>query len=264
MRHLHTAIGSVRNSESRVNESEMTDSEDGLDQKSHRSVAPPDVHVWGFVLAGGQSRRMGSHKAHITLDGRSALADRIDLLSKFCGPDIAIVGSPTDETGAASSPASIAMLVDQGGRQGPLDGLITALNYAAVTAATSAATSAGSGQNGRTSTILALVLAVDLWNISATEIGRMLAVYSDPEIGPTTDVVHLCSPGESGDQPLCALWRVAESLDVLRPAFAQGERSVVRAWMGLRRTSVVVAESVLANINTPDDVEQWKLHRAAR
>jgi molybdopterin-guanine dinucleotide biosynthesis protein A len=83
-------------------------------------------------------------------------------------------------------------------------------------------------------------------------------VFQNPQTGLVTDVAHLRGSDGSGDQPLCALWRVSESLRVLEQSFSEGERSVVRAWTGLRRTPVFVSESVLANINSPEDLERWK------
>lgn len=215
----------------------MLVSDEGSDSAMRPIRETATLPTVGYVLAGGRSSRMGTDKAALDVNGRSALERQLDLVGRFCGTDIAVVGSVD---GHSSAPE----LADRGGRQGPLDGIITALHHAT--------TSPGPVRT------LALVVAVDLWNLSVNDISRLFGVFADPVLGPETDVAYLHGVGEAGEQPLAALWRIEESLAVLSAAFASGERSVVRAWMGLRRTAVVVSESALVNVNTPDDVERWR------
>lgn len=242
-------------------ERSMTGSRDPED----REVFFDPGSVMGFVLAGGRSRRMGVDKASILVDGRTALERQWELVGQFCAGTVAIIGSSQihwkpSRTGHAAAMTEPVVLDDCQGGQGPLDGLLTALQYALPPDPGTTTNTTSASQH---KPAFALVIAVDLWNVTPLEIGRLFAVMADPVLGPMTDVAYLHSGGGSGDQPLCALWRVSESLEALMPAFIAGERSVVRAWMDLRRTAVAVAESVLANINTPEDVEDWKaLHRA--
>lgn len=215
----------------------MSASSDDFEFKVDSSIGIPQVAVYGYVLAGGRSSRMGTDKSTIEVDGQTALQRQLDLVGRFCGAGVAVVGASIDLQSAV-------VLADRGGRQGPLDGIVTALQHAQTIS------SKGS--------VLALVLAVDLWNISADEISRLFGVLADPVLGPETDVAYLHGSDGAGDQPLGALWRVTECLEILTDAFEGGERSVLRAWTGLRRTAVVVSKFAVANINTPDDVEQWR------
>lgn len=213
-----------------------------------KSQLSPSVRpIVGYVLAGGRSQRMGIDKSQIEIDGRTALVRQVDLLRQFCGDKVVVVGSEV-----SGLDRDIPVIPDRNGREGPLDGLITALNHAADIAVS---TGANDGP-----TFGALIVAVDLWSITAVEINTLIDVFHDPTVGPFTDVVHLQG---SRVQPLGAVWRITESLQHLSRAFDQGERSVVRAWEGLRRSAVMVSESVLANINTPEDVAHWKASNQA-
>lgn len=204
----------------------------------------PSFVVFGYVLAGGHSRRMGIDKSEILIDGQRALTRQFDLIQK-CANTAFVVGHAVDSIGDPEK-----VLTDRGGRQGPLDGIVTALHHAN--------TAELPNQSRSGVSRLALIMAVDLWNIATGDLERLCEVFQNPQTGLVTDVAHLRSASGSGDQPLCALWRVSESLRVLDRSFSEGERSVVRAWTGLRRTPVVVSESVLANINSPEDLERWK------
>ena len=65
-------------------------------------------------------------------------------------------------------------------------------------------------------------------------------------------------PNEKGAQPLCAVWRVETSRPVLNQQFVDNQRSVMKAWLGLRRHRVVIAESRLININSPEDFANFR------
>jgi molybdopterin-guanine dinucleotide biosynthesis protein A len=178
------------------------------------------------------------------IDGQRALTRQLHLIQE-CANNAFVVGRAVESTGDLAK-----VLVDRGGRQGPLDGIVTALHHA------NTAELPTPRRHGVLR--LALIVAVDLWNIGPGDIKKLLEVFQNPQTGLVTDVAHLRGSDGSGDQPLCALWRVSESLRVLEQSFSEGERSVVRAWTGLRRTPVFVSESVLANINSPEDLERWK------
>lgn len=200
--------------------------------------------VFGYVLVGGRSRRMGIDKSEILIDGQTALTRQLDLIQK-CASTAFVVGRSVESMGDPSK-----VLADRGGRQGPLDGIVTALHHANSAEMPT--------HSDHPVSRLALIVAVDLWNIQASDIKRLYEVFQSPLTSSVTDVAHLRSEDGSGDQPLCALWRVSESLRVMDQSFREGERSVLRAWTGLRRRPVVVSESVLANINSPEDLERWK------
>lgn len=190
----------------------------------------------GYVLAGGRSRRFGRDKSLVVIDGRRAMERQVSILAPICDGPVTVVGTQGhDVVGAA-------VIGDVGGRQGPLDGLVSALDHA-------------SGRGAAR----AVVVAVDLWNLTSEIVARMADRF-DEEFD---DVVHLRAVESRRDQPLCAVWNVASCHPVLEGAFAAGERSVVRAWTELRRRAVDVDDSVLANVNTPEDYAQWSAARSA-
>jgi molybdopterin-guanine dinucleotide biosynthesis protein A len=78
--------------------------------------------VSGAILAGGQSRRMGSDKAALLLQGEPLLLRTVRLLRTIT-PDIAIIGPPER---AALAP-DVPILPDRWPQQGPLGGIATAL-----------------------------------------------------------------------------------------------------------------------------------------
>ncbi|MFM7755540.1 MAG: molybdenum cofactor guanylyltransferase [Actinomycetota bacterium] len=189
----------------------------------------------GYVLAGGRSRRFGRDKSLVVIDGLRAMEHQVSVLAPICDGPVTVVGTQGNEVLGA------AVIGDVGGRQGPLDGLVTALDHAASLGATRAA-----------------VVAVDLWNLTSEIVARLAGEFDEA----LDDVVHLRAADSRRDQPLCAVWSVASSLPVLEAAFASGERSVVRAWAGLRRRAFDVDDPVLVNVNTPEDYARWAAARS--
>lgn len=187
----------------------------------------------GYVLAGGRSRRFGRDKSLVVIDGRPAVERQVSLLSAICHGSVTVVGGD-DVVGSS-------VIGDLGGRQGPLDGLVSALNHASDRGAVRAA-----------------VVAVDLWNLTPEIVDRMARRFDEV----LDDVAYLRAAESRRDQPLCAVWNVASSRPILEEAFAGGERSVVRAWTSLRRRAVDVDDSVLANVNTPEDYARWSAGRS--
>jgi molybdopterin-guanine dinucleotide biosynthesis protein A len=78
--------------------------------------------ISGAVLAGGQSRRMGSDKAGLLIQGEPLLRRTIRLL-RAVTPDVAIIGPPDR---AALAP-DVPIYPDRWPQQGPLGGIATAL-----------------------------------------------------------------------------------------------------------------------------------------
>jgi len=194
--------------------------------------------IRGYVLAGGKSSRMGSDKALLNMEGRTAIERQCEILETFCAQGVFIAGARS----SALSKFSWPVIQDSTLDQGPLVGIISALQHA---------------ENG-----IAVILAVDLLAISATDITAVLAACSQ-DVDSKCDVFFAQSkhdPAEHGAQPLCAAWRVESSLPVLSQQFEQGQRSVMKAWQGLKRQGVLISESHLININLPSDFENF--HRA--
>ncbi len=194
--------------------------------------------IRGYVLAGGKSSRMGSDKALLNMEGRTAIERQCEILETFCAQGVFIAGARSSELSKFSWPVIQDSMLDQG----PLFGIISALQHA---------------ENG-----IAVILAVDLLAISTADITAVLAACPQ-DVVSECDVFFAQSkqdPSEHGAQPLCAAWRVESSLAVLSQQLEQGQRSVMKAWQGLKRQGVLISDSHLININLPSDFENF--HRA--
>ncbi len=194
--------------------------------------------IRGYVLAGGKSSRMGSDKALLNMEGRTTIERQCEILETFCVQGVFIAGARSSELSKFSWPVIQDSMLDQG----PLFGIISALQHA---------------ENG-----IAVILAVDLLAISTADITAVLAACSQ-DVDSECDVFFAQSkqdPSEHGAQPLCAAWRVESSLAVLSQQLEQGQRSVMKAWQGLKRQGVLISDSHLININLPSDFENF--HRA--
>lgn len=109
--------------------------------------------------------------------------------------------------------------------EGPLGGILSALGAA----------------NGAA----ALVTACDLPWIDAASLAMLIEVAGRGE-----DVVVARS---SRLEPLCALWQPAASAK-LQVVFDAGERAVHRALLTLDVAEVALPDSVLTNVNAPEDL----------
>jgi len=192
--------------------------------------------IRGYVLAGGLSSRMGTDKALLNMEGLTAIERQCEILDTFCEQGVYIAGARSSELSKFSWPVIHDSTLDQG----PLFGIISALRHA---------------ENG-----IAVILAVDLLAISTSDIDAVIAACSE-------DVDHQCDvffahsqqdPSEHGAQPLCAAWRTETSLPVLSRQFSDGQRSVMKAWLGLARQGVAIPEPHLININSPGDYENYR------
>ena len=187
----------------------------------------------GYVLAGGNSRRMGVDKAFLPVSSQSAIERQCLLLQDLCPDGVFIVGRNKELF--ASYPW--VHLEDQDGGQGPLDGIATALKHA---------------QDG-----IAFILAVDLFMVTKDDFDALYLAISQGE----DDLVHAYSTDDTHiefNQPLCSAWRVSSTLDIVNRSVAAGERKVSDVVKGLRTTRVLVPFSHLANFNSPEDFSRLK------
>lgn len=80
-----------------------------------------------MVLAGGASRRMGSDKALLVVDGRPLARRTADVLVAAGASEVLVVGGDA----AALRPLGLEVVADRHVGEGPLGGLVTALDAAA-------------------------------------------------------------------------------------------------------------------------------------
>jgi len=187
----------------------------------------------GFILAGGQSSRMGTDKALLQLNGETLLARALRLVGAVCA-EARIVGSVARLSGYE------AVVEDIFPNRGPLGGIHAALK------------SSGTELN--------LVLAVDLPLIEVRFLDYLVARACAGEAVVTV-------PRASGGwQPLCAVYRRAFA-PIAEAALAQGKNKIDALFASV--STEIVDEDELAqagfspamfrNLNTPVDWE-WARH----
>jgi molybdenum cofactor guanylyltransferase len=188
----------------------------------------PTPDLTAFILAGGQSTRMGADKAFVAFDGRTLLARALDLAHSVTA-DVRIVGSATKF--AAFAP----VIEDIFPGCGPLAGIHAALRSS--------------------QTELNLILAVDVPFASFALLQFLIArARSSAAIATVPRTTQ-------GWQPLCAIYR-REFADAAEEALREG-RYKIDALFDAAHTQVIAEEelesagfspNIFRNLNTPEDL----------
>jgi molybdopterin-guanine dinucleotide biosynthesis protein A len=181
--------------------------------------------VAGWVLAGGQSRRMGRDKARLAVEGVTLL-ERIRIVMQQVSFPVEVI-APKE----AYVDLGIVTLPDSRPHCGPLGGIETALE--------------------RTTAEWNLVVACDMPYLTAGWLGGLIKKAQEMD----AEVVCGWSP-EKGASPLCAVWRRG-ALPKVQAALDAGQRRV-KDLLEILTVEYVSAEDsrVLANWNTPEDVAE--------
>jgi molybdenum cofactor guanylyltransferase len=186
------------------------------------------------MLAGGESRRMGTDKAliDVDLDG-DTIGDRVLVASILAGASEAIAVGGNAERLRSQGWQYVA---DQWPKQGPLGGLITALE--------------------RSSFPIVVVLACDHPDVDPHEISDMVvALESQPDIAAAVPTI------EGQPHVLHSVWRTSVA-SLLRSAFERGERAPVALLRAIRWAPLRVNN--LASIADVDTPQQLAERRSAR
>lgn len=190
--------------------------------------------VYGLVLAGGQSRRMGSDKALLLRDGQSQLAHMVTVLSDSL--DKVFVSARKDQ---AQDPerSRFNLIVDRYDDMGPVAGILSALE-----------------QHSEADW---LVVACDLPNIDAATLTFLLQNRASDKPFTAFRSTHDDLP-----EPLCAIYR-SGSDTIVREFVDDG---IVCPRKILLRSDTLLLEqpnpNSLHNVNTPDDLEESVLEIA--
>jgi molybdopterin-guanine dinucleotide biosynthesis protein A len=188
---------------------------------------PTENSRMGFILAGGQSSRMGTDKAFLNFGSRTLLERAIAVLRSVC--EVAIVGDP-----AKFSPYGT-VLEDLYPGCGPLAGIHTALVHS--------------------SAELNLVLAVDLPLVSPDLLAFLFA--SAASTAALVTVPH----SARGFQPLCAVYR-RPFATAAEQALKAGQNKIDALFADLPIRIIEESEleaagfpgRLLVNLNTPEDL----------
>jgi molybdopterin-guanine dinucleotide biosynthesis protein A len=186
----------------------------------------------GLVLAGGESRRMGTDKAALEIAGRSALARAVALVEACCTPVFVSVRA------AGNDPlrAKFATIADRHGGIGPADGIASA--------------------QANTPDAAWLVVACDLPRLDTHTLSTLLAARD----GIHDAVAYRSETSPEMPEPLCAIYEPGSREQVER-MLASGLRCPRK--MLLAMNTLLLSQPVpqaLQNVNTPDDLA---LYRAA-
>lgn len=186
--------------------------------------------IAGFILTGGQSRRMGTDKSRLVLDGQS-FVERIAAELSAVALSVTVVGNNK----AASQPRiKLPTVPDVYPEWGALGGVHAAL----------AACSA----------VWALIVACDFPLVTRELFAQLQTLGEEFDAVAPVQVDGI-------PQPLCALYRVASCLGRAEQLIRSGERkpiallqSVATRWVSFAELSCLAgADHFFDNINTPED-----------
>ncbi len=192
---------------------------------SHDGVVPSGLY--GLVLAGGQSKRMGRDKANLSYHGRPQLLVTFDLIDTFC--ETTFVSVARDQTQDPLR-SRLPQIVDSVTLSGPGAGMVSAHQK--------------QPNNGW------LVMACDLpWATSAT----LEKLINSRRID--ADATAFVSSHDGLPEPLCAIWEPS-GLKKLESQIRSG-RSCPRKCLINANTHLVPQDnpSWLDNINSQKDLE---------
>lgn len=182
------------------------------------------MRIFGTILAGGQGRRMGGQdKALLLFAGRPLVAHVIDRLE----PQVERLALSANGDPARFARFGLPVLPDAGASQGPLSGLLAALDWAAPLGATHLVT-------------------------APTD-----APFLPPDLTPRLLLAGDLALARSGgdDHPTFGLWPVTLR-DALRAFLASGAKASVRAFADAHHAARAdfPADGAFTNLNTPDDL----------
>lgn len=200
----------------------------------------------GFVQAGGGSTRFGTDKALVELEGKSMLQRTGELLASACD-DVRIV-APAGRYAGAPWP----LLADGWPGEGPLGGILTALNFLNETTPTD---ESWVRKHGPCS--FAMILSCDLPFLTK----EFLSFLKDRALSSQARLIVPQSSG--GLESLCACW-CSDSAASIQAGFDAGVRKVTEA---MKRLPMEVLDEaswkrfdtdnrLFSNMNTFADYEE--------
>lgn len=182
--------------------------------------------VWGLVLAGGRSRRMGRDKALLRRGGATQLERAVDLLGRHTAR--VFISTRADQSEDRER-RRFPQIVDRHTDIGPVAGILSALE--------------------EHPEVSWLVLACDLPNIDDATLAFLLEHRAKDQ--PFT---AFASSHDGLPEPLCALYRPA-ALQVIQ-SFVEGGTICPRKILIRSDTKLLQQPNpaALDNVNTPDDL----------
>jgi molybdopterin-guanine dinucleotide biosynthesis protein A len=177
---------------------------------------------------------MGRDKALLDVDGVPMARRVVDALAGGgCAPVVLVGGEP-----ATLAPIGVPVVADRYPGEGPLGGVLTALEHAVAGAPDAQAV---------------LVAACDLPALTADVVRTLRAgsAVAALDIGSG----WVCVARGDRSEPALAVWSTS-CLAPLREAFDGGERALWRGLQRLRVIEVAVDPATVRNVNTPGDLSR--------
>ena len=168
---------------------------------------------------------MGRDKALLPIDGTPMALKVAGALRVGGCETVVAIGGAAEALAAAGLPT----IADRWPGEGPLGGVITALEHFA-------------------DANVVVVAACDLPQLSAQTVAAL--IYELNAAPARTDVAMAMTDRR---QPLCAAWR-PRAATLLSTVFAVGGRRLLDALADLEVVDLLVAPELLINVNTPDDL----------
>jgi molybdopterin-guanine dinucleotide biosynthesis protein A len=178
------------------------------------------TNLIAYVLAGGGSRRMGTDKLFLQIDGRSLL-ERTVATCKACFTQVKLVAGQA----AGFSMLECPVVLDSPRARGPMAGVIAALEDC--------------------ETDCCFVTAADLFDLSVEVIESLIAHYRGQQ--------YLGVNESRGLQPLCGIYHKS-SLDVFYRCAQRDEYRMAAVVTALNHSGIAVPAGRWRNINTPEDL----------
>ena len=168
-------------------------------------LPPSNANVRGYVLAGGASSRFGRDKALVRF-GATPLLLQIVQLAQTCASEVAVVAGAQKYS---DLDAKLEFIEDQWPREGPLGGIITALQHTAAT---------------DRSVEWNLILGCDMPFLTA----EWLQFLVDQARASAPEIQVILPHSAHGPEPLCACYRTSAAAP-LKNVFDHGVRKVTQA-----------------------------------
>ena len=196
------------------------------------------MSILGYVQAGGASTRFGRDKALVGFGGRTMLAQTTGLLASVCGEVIIVAAE------GQYPDALVPLLADHWPGQGPLGGILTALQSSALRG---------------TESIWNLIVSCDMPFLTRDWL-EFLCQRAERSAAQVA-----VAESANGLEPLCACWKTT-SMPSVQAAFDSGVRKVSDAMKRLPMEVLDVSVwkrfdtkgRLFWNINTPADYEEAK------
>jgi molybdenum cofactor guanylyltransferase len=196
------------------------------------------MSILGYVQAGGASTRFGRDKALVGFGGRTMLAQTTGLLASVCGEVIIVAAE------GQYPDVLVPLLADRWPGQGPLGGILTALQSSALRG---------------TESIWNLIVSCDMPFLTRDWL-EFLCQRAERSAAQVA-----VAESANGLEPLCACWKTT-SMPSVQAAFDSGVRKVTDAMKRLPMEVLDVSVwkrfdtkgRLFWNINTPADYEEAK------